>query len=219
MIPLTFDKQKAAANIKKEYKLARPFVTPAFSVTRNGMAVKLWIAQRKLPFLMAGAPFQGPQALVVPVAPDLKMVYGVAKMARDMGANFISRAAEQAAPLPPGEAFIGMGSRYRYKYTVLAVVFDEQKRSSPEVIVRAVRRGAELARQHGCTGLIMPDFTESLIAQPNWITPERRRETAEIVALATVEAIRACRGLMQRVHVWCWDEQNAALFLRELKRL
>lgn len=220
MIPLTFDRQKALENIKKEYKLARLFIRPAFRVNRGGMTVNLWVAQRKLPFLMAGAPFvTRHQALIVPTAPDLNMAFGIAKFARDLSANHIQRQAARAAPLPAGEAFIGDGSRYRYQYTVLAVIFDELKRTSPDLIVRAVRRGAELARQRNCTGLILPDFTDNLIPQPNWIMPELRRETTEIAALAAVEAVRACRGLMQHIHVWCWNEENAAPFLRELKRL
>lgn len=207
-------------NLRKEWVPARPFILPTLKVNRNGLKVHLWVAQRKVPFLMAGAPFiTRHQAMLVPVAPDLKMVFGVAKQVRDQGANVVQREAERVAPLAPGDAFIGAGARYRYEFTVLSVIFDEAKRTSPDLITRAVRRGTELANQRGCTSIIIPDMTENLLAQPNWITPEQRRQTAEITALTLVNAIRASRGLVDKFNVWCWDPNNASHFIRELNRL
>jgi hypothetical protein len=207
-------------NLRKGWVPARVFITPTLRVKKSGLNVHLWVAQRKLPFLMAGAPFLTQhQAILVPVAPDLKMVFGVAKLVRDQGANMVQREADRVAPLAPGDAFIGAGARYRYDNTVLAVIFDESKRTSPDLITRAVRRGAELANQRGCTSLILPDMTENLLAQPNWITQEQRRATAELAALTLVNAIRASRGVVDRFNVWCWDPNNAGFYIRELNRL
>ncbi len=209
--------ENALANVRNGLVPARPFILPAYSVNKNGLNVKLWVAQRKAPFLMTSIIRN--QAMLVPVAPDLKMVFGIAKRVRDYGADAVQNEALKAAPLVPGDAFIGSGARYRFANTVLAVIFDENKRTSPEIIARAVRRGCELANQRGCHAIILPDMTENLLAQPNWITQEQRRQTAEVAALAMGAALRACRGLMSQYNIWCWDPDNADFYLRELKRL
>lgn len=209
----------ARRNIRQSLNLATPFILPSLRVHKYDMHVMLWVARRKLPALVAGAPFLTRHtAMIVPVAPDLKMVFGVAKMARDQGASRIQQEALRVAPLTPGQAFIGSGAKYRYAYTALAVIFDEYKRTSPDLIRTAVRNAAQLANERGATKLILPDFTENLLAQPNWITSGQRRETAEIAAFTTIEAVRACRGMADTVHIWCWNPENAPLYERELKR-
>lgn len=207
-------------NVRQGWRMPPMFWRAEQRVRRGGFDVRLWVVERKLPYFMAGAAFvTRHQALLVPVATDLNMVFGIAKMARDYGADIVQREAERAAPLPPGEAFVGTGARYRYDFTVLAVIFDDLKRTSPDIIARAVKRGAQLASQRGCTGLILPDMTENLLAQPNWISQEQREQTADAAAMATIQAIRACRGMMDRYHIWCWDPRNAPAFRRELQKL
>jgi len=209
--------ENALQNVRDGLVLAKPFIRPSYSVNKNGLNVKLWVAQRKAPFLMTSMIRH--QAMLVPVAPDLKMVFGIAKRVRDYGGDRIQYDALKAAPLSPGDAFIGSGARYRFANTILAVIFDENKRTSAELISRAVRRSCEIANQNGCTAIILPDMTENLLAQPNWITAEQRRGTADTAALALGAALRACRGLMSQYNIWCWDPDNADSYLRELKRL
>ncbi len=216
-ISLPENVQQDLANLRAGLKPPILLIRPIYSVNKNGINARLWVSQRKTPFLMTAAIRN--QAMLVPVAPDLKMVFGIAKRVRDYGADRVQYEALKAAPLPPGEAFIGTGARYRFANTVLAVIFDESKRTSPELIARAVRRGCELANQRGCHSIILPDMTENLLAQPNWITPEQRRNTAEIAALTLGAALRACRGLMTQYNIWCWDVNNVDFYLRELKRL
>ena len=187
----------ALQNLRHGLVFAKPFIRHSYSINKNGLNVKM----------------------LVPVAPDLKMVFGIAKRVRDYGADMVQNEALKVAPLGPGDAFIGSGARYRFANTVLAVIFDDNKRTSPEIIARAVRRGCELANQRGCHAIILPDMTENLLAQPNWITEEQRRQTAETAALAMGAALRACRGLMSQYNIWCWDPANADFYMRELKRL
>src|ERR1700722_10725330 len=114
--------ENALQNIRAGLVFAKPFIRPAYSVSKNGLNVKLWVAQRKAPFLMTSAIRN--QAMLVPVAPDLKMVFGIAKRVRDYGADMVQNEALKAAPLAPGDAFVGSGARYRFSHTVLAVIFD-----------------------------------------------------------------------------------------------
>ncbi|HEV2474297.1 MAG TPA: hypothetical protein VGS41_16590, partial [Chthonomonadales bacterium] len=107
-------------------------IRPALKTEIRGARVQLFAAQRKFPFLMRS------DAIVVPTGPDLTMVYGVAKMARDYGADRAAYEARRVAPLPPGEVFVGSGAPYRFRYTALAVIFDELKRVDPDLVQRAV---------------------------------------------------------------------------------
>lgn len=193
------------------------FNRPAVRVRKLDMNIEIWAVKRKLPFLLTFPP--AAHAVIVPVAPDLKMVFGVAKMVRDYGGDRVQYEALKVAPLAPGDAFVGAGSRYRFGHTALAVIFDEQKRTSPELISRAVRRAAEESHAAGATSLVIPDFTENLLTQPNWITQEQRRNTAEIAAVTTFAALRNLKGTMKTIKIWCWDPRNASFFHNELKRL
>lgn len=189
------------------------FVRPAYRVKYAGTTVELWISERKLPF------FARSGGMVVPVAPDLRMIFGVAKMARDYSAGIIEREAKSAAPMQPGEAFVGSGAKFRYKYTALAVIFDEQKRTTPDLIARAVSNAIGKLYDRGARTLVLPDMTENLLAQPNWITAEQRMATARIAARAIIDAIRASRGMATTVRIWAWDPRNAPCYEAEMKRL
>lgn len=189
------------------------FYRPVQTVTVQGTTLELWVSRRKMPYFMHA------DAILVPVAPDLKMVFGVAKLIRDFGANAVQYEANKAAPLPPGQAFIGTGGRYRFQYTVLAVIFDEVKRTTPDYILQAVRSAMQQAHRKGARSLIFPDMTENLLTQPTWITPEQRHQTAEITARIMLDAILASRGIIPTVKIWCWEPANADVFIKELKRL
>ncbi len=188
-------------------------VLPAYRATLHDLTIELLVSQRKLPFL-AGA-----DALIVPVGTDLKMVFGVAKMARDRGAGTVQVEANRVAPLKPGDAFVGTGAKYRYKYTALAVIFDESKRTSAAIITQAVTTAVTKLRAAGARTVVIADMTENLLAQPNWITPEQRRKTAAITAKIMVDAIVACGTNAKTVKIWCSEPDNAPFFIEELKRL
>lgn len=190
-----------------------PILGPTYHVQLGQTRVELWVSPRRLPLWLRA------HVMVVPVAPDLKMVFGVAKYAKDCGANLVQREAERVAPLSPGEAFVGTGGKYRFRYTGLAVIFDEYKRTSPQIIRQSVRRALELAFQKGARTAILPDFTENLLAQPNWITAEQKAREAEVVAAVMLDTVRACQGIMDKVKIWVWDKENAEFFRREMQRL
>ncbi|HZT42815.1 MAG TPA: macro domain-containing protein [Chthonomonadaceae bacterium] len=190
-----------------------PFIKPVETVKTADLTVELWVAERKFPHFMRS------DAIIVPVAPDLKMVFGVAKIARDYGADLIQYEANAVAPLPPGEAFVGTGARYRFKFTALAVIFDQVKRTSPQLIGQAVRRAMQLLQERGVRSVVFPDMTENLLTHPSWITPEQRKATADITAQLMLSAIAASRGDIKTVRIWVWQPANADAFRREMKRL
>ena len=204
---------KIATTLKRLTQMPTFVVLPAYRATLHDLTIELLVSQRKLPFL-AGA-----DALIVPVGTDLKMVFGVAKMARDRGADIVQVEANRVAPLEPGDAFIGTGARYRYKYTALAVIFDESKRTSPAIITQAVTTAVTKLRAAGARSVVIADMTENLLAQPNWITPEQRRKTAAITAKVMIDAIVACGTNVRTIKIWCSEPDNAQFFVEELKRL
>ena len=207
----TFD--RLATVMRRLIHFPTILVMPKYRAVLQDLTIELYVSQRKLPFL-AGA-----DALIVPVGPDLKMIFGVAKMARDRGADIVQVEASRVAPLRPGDAFIGTGARYRYKYTALAVIFDESKRTSAEIIVRAVTTAVAKLRAAGARSVVLADMTENLLAQPNWITPEQRRKTAAITAKIMVDAIVACGKNAKTVKIWCSEPDNAPFFVEELKHI
>ncbi len=191
----------------------RIFYRPIYRVSVENTTIELWVTKRKLPFFMHA------DAIIAPVAPDLKMVSGIAKMIRDYGGDAAQYEANKAAPLPPGTAFLGTGGRYRFKYTLLAVIFDEFKRVTPQNFLLAIRNAMQQARRKGARSIIVPDMTENLLTQPTVITDEQRRETGATTARLTLDAIVASRGLMEVVKVWVWEPATADLFLQEMKKL
>jgi hypothetical protein len=205
--------EKFAATWKRLTHMPAFIVLPRYRAVLHDLTIELYVSQRKLPFL-AGA-----DALIVPVGTDLKMVFGVAKMARDRGADIVQVEANRVAPLRPGDAFVGTGARYRYKYTALAVIFDESKRTSPEIITQAVTTAVNKLRELGARSVVIADMTENLLAQPNWITPEQRRKTAAITAKIMVDAIIACGNKARTVKIWCSEPDNAQFFLEEVKQV
>lgn len=200
------------ATAHRLFQLPHASLMPIKRVALQDLTIELWVSARKLPLALRA------DAILVPVARDLKMVFGVAKMARDMGADFVQHEAAKVAPLQPGDAFVGTGARFRYKYTALAVIFDQNKRTSPAIIGQAIGTALNRLRVLGANSVVFPDMTENLLAQPNWITDEQRRTTAAITARLMVDAIVA-GGLMGTVRIWVWDAKNASFFAEELDRV
>jgi O-acetyl-ADP-ribose deacetylase (regulator of RNase III) len=200
------------ATAHRLFHLPHVCIRPTVRVALQDLTIELWVSQRKLPMALRA------DAIIVPVGPDLKMVFGVAKMARDMGADTMQHEATMVAPLEPGSAVAGSGARFRYKHTVLAVIFDKNKRTSPALITRAVGNALSSVRDLGANSVVFPDMTENLLAQPNWITDEQRHATAARTARIMVDAI-VCGGLMGTVRIWVWDAQNAPYFVQELDRV
>ncbi len=188
-------------------------LAPRARVKVENLAVELWVSQRKLPLALRA------DAIVVPVAPDLKMVFGIAKMVRDYGADAVQYEANRVAPLEPGDSFVGTGSKYRYAHTALAVVFDHQKRTSSELIARAISSALGKLGRAGARSVIFPDMTENLLSQPNWITDEQRRETAAISARLMLDAALLAGSDMRAIKIWVWDNRSADAFVQEMKKL
>lgn len=184
---------------------------PLKSVDLGDTTIELWVLENRLPTTA--------DAILVPVAPDLAMVAGIAKWVRDTTANAVQYEAQRVAPLPPGEAFVGSGGKYRYQVAALAVVMDEQKRTKPEWIRDAVRRAMQLACEQDAQTCLVPDMTQDLLRQPQTITEEQRRATCEPIARATIEGILAAGDSMEVVKIWVWRKGVEDIYLRELERL
>src|SRR5205085_9079578 len=100
--------------------------------------IELWARERRMP--SAG------EAIIVPVATDLRMTTGIAKWVRDASADAAQKAALKHAPLPPGEAVLVPGGKFKFGHAALAVVMDDNKRTSPAWISDAIARSIVLAR-------------------------------------------------------------------------
>lgn len=185
---------------------ARPFKTYNF----GGTTVELWVRERKFPV--------SADAVVVPVAPDLKMVAGAAKVVRDATGDIAQVEADRAAPLEPGQAFTASGGRFRFRNAILAVVMDGQKRVSEAVLVAGVRAGLEKARAASAYSVMIPDMTEDLIHQPEEMPVERRREVCRSVAGAVVDAVVGCGPSVGLVRIWVWRKGMETIWLQELDR-
>ncbi len=186
---------------------------PRKRVVLPDLTIELWVCQRKLPMLLRA------DAIVVPTAPDLKMVFGIAKMVRDMGADAVQYEANAVAPLEPGDAFVGTGAKFRYKYTALTVIFDESKRTSAAFISESLAAAMRKLREKGARSVVVPDYTENLLTQPNWITTEQRQQTAAITSRLLVDAILTAGSNVKTVRIWVWDPANASYYVAELDRL
>ena len=192
--------------------LWRVIFPPVYRVRAKGLSIELWVSQRKFPWASLS------QAVIVPVGTDLKMVFGSAKIVRDWGANRAQYEAEEVAPLKPGDAFIGSGARYRWNHTVLAVIFDEQKRTNPELLTEALRNAISKLSAEEVTSALIPDLTDNLIAQTNWITDEQREEMARTSARMMLDAIVSANSDLKIARIWVFDPRNRDIFVEEMEK-
>lgn len=183
---------------------------PKRRISINGTTIELWDRERKMP--------GGAEGIVVPVATDMKMSTGISKWVRDASANAVQYEALRVAPMQPGEFFVGSGGRYRFGKTALAVVMDDQKRTSTEWIKTAVSASVSRLRDMDAETILIPDMTEDLLRQPNWISDEQRKETCRPIAQAMLDGIiEGCLDV-DRVKIWAW-RGNADIWAEELDRI
>jgi O-acetyl-ADP-ribose deacetylase (regulator of RNase III) len=184
---------------------------PRRVVTLPNMSIELWVRERKFP--------TGAGAIIVPVAPDLRMVAGIAKWVRDATANRVQYEALKAAPLAPGQAFVGSGGIYRFRIAALAVVMDDYKRTTPEWIARGVSHAIRLAREQDVDSVMLPDMTDDLVRQPQSISVEERRATCESVACAMLDGIMDAAGTVETVRIWVHRTELADIYEKALSEL
>jgi hypothetical protein len=159
------------------------------------------------------------EAIIVPVAPDLKMAVGIAKWVRDVTADEVQHEALAVAPLPPGDAFVGRGGKFRFGHTALAVVMDENKIPTPAWIRDGVTQAIREARSQGAGTILLPDFTEDLLRQPQTITDEQRRESCRPIARAMLEGVLAAGDTMETIRVWVWRKGYEDVYAEEMDRI
>ena len=66
---------------------------------------------------------------------------------------------------------------------------------------------------------MIPDMTENLLAQPNWISEAQKAETAQRAARVTLDAALACRDTVDTIKIWVYDAANADAYVAELEKL
>ena len=194
--------------------LLRPYIfSPYYKTRADGMNIEVWVSQRKYPIMAF------PDILIVPTGPDLKMIFGAAKIARLWGAGKAQTEAEKVAPLQPGDAFVGPGAKYRWHLTGLAVIFDNQKRTNPELMGASLRKAMQIAAEEGAESAMVADMTENLQTQPNWTTEAQQAENARQTARLMIESILACYGTVKTVKIWVFEPANADIYVEELEKL
>jgi hypothetical protein len=191
------------------YDMIRP--KPVKTLYHGDLAIELWVKQRRMP--AAG------EAMIVPVAPDLKMVNGIAKWVRDATADDIQRQALTVAPLAPGEVFVGRGGKFRFGHTALVVVMDDKKVPSTRWITDGVARAITESRAAGANNIILPDFTEDLLRQPQTITEQQRRDSCGPIARAMLAGVIQAGDTMETVRIWVWRKGNEDIYAEEMARL
>ena len=204
---------KIQSVLKTCFRFPTILVLPRYRVSLQDLTIEVYAHKRKVPLLAQS------DGIVVPVGPDLKMLFGISKMVRDRGADIIQREADLVAPLEPGSAFVGSGAKYRFKHIALAVIFDSQKRPSAEYISKSIISAIRMLREKGAKSVVVADMTENLLAQPSWITKESRAKTAELTARIIVEAISVSGGNAKTIKIWCTEPENVPFYVTELKRL
>ena len=172
------------------------FRKPVMTLKFGETSVELWVRERAMP---ARA-----DSIIAPVGTNLKMGVGIAKWVRDEGSGKAQSEALKAAPLAPGESFVGTGGRYRFESVILAVVMDDQKRFTGEWITTAVAESIREAGKSGAESVLLPDMTDDLLRQPVWISQRQRNETCEPIARAMLEGVRMAQGSVRTVKLWVW---------------
>jgi len=184
---------------------------PVRKMKVDGVSLELWVTERKFPV--------SADAIVAPVAPDLQMATGIAKWIRDATADAAQQAAAASAPLEPGAVLIAPGARYRFGSTILAVVMDDAKRVEAGWISGAIATALRKAAAQGMDRVIIPDITEDLLRQPNWITTEQRVDSCRPIARAVLRGIVEGAAGLDTVHLWIWQPVYAEVYLEELERI
>lgn len=179
-------------------------------VRLGNTSVSLWVRERRMPTTA--------RAIVAPVGPNLKLVDGIAKWIRDASGNKAQYEADAMAPAQPGTAVVVSGGRYRFRNAVLAVVTDEHNRTSGELITQAVASAIDAAAGTGADVCMIPDMSDDLLRQPDWITDEQRHNTAIPIAHAVVEGIRLSAGKVRDIRIWVWHKGAEDIYTSELDR-
>jgi hypothetical protein len=166
---------------------------------KKDVEIELRVRERRFPCFADG--------LIVPVASCMKMHFGAAKWARDATGGVAQFQAEQAAPLSPGDAFVGAGGKYRFENVILAVVMDMQKQTSAEWIGAGLKKALQLSAEAGNQSCIVADMTDDLLRQPQTITLEERLSTCKIVASAIFSAMIDAEATPKKIVMWVWREE------------
>lgn len=176
---------------------------PVFAANVSGTKIELWVSGR-LP--------KATDLVVVPVAPDLKLIAGSALWVRGVTAGRAQQEADALAPRELGDAAIVAGARYRFGKTGLAVVMDRRKQFTREAIQDGIRRAVALASERSITSVTIPDWTPDLMRQPRVSGPAQRVATAESVAPALCDAALALAGQVHCVRLWVRHPELVELY-------
>lgn len=184
------------------WEISRP--RPTLVLRGDGSRLELWTGQPRMPTRS--------DLVIVPVAPDLKLVAGAAHWVRGVTAGRTQAEADAHAPRDPGDAVLVTGSRGRLPRVALAVVMDERKRYSAEWAIAAVRRAIEASRVDGVASVLIPDWTPDLMRQPRRQDAEFRRHEAEQIAPLVRDVALSLLGEVPVIRVWVPDPALADVY-------
>lgn len=176
---------------------------PSMALNLRGTRFELWCS-RRLP--------RTTDLVVVPVAPDLKLIAGSALWVRGVTAGHAQREADALAPREPGDAVVVAGARYRFARTGLAVVLDRRKQYSPDAIRDGIRRAVALAAERSISSVTIPDWSPDLMRQPRAQNMALRLSTAAEVAPMLVDAAMALAGQVHCVRIWVQHPEIAEVY-------
>lgn len=183
-------------------------VKPIQQVKWDGKVVDILVSERRFP--------RQAESVIVPVAPNLKMSFGIAKWVRDATAGKFQIEAERVAPLTPGEAFAGSGGKYRFQHAIAAVVMDETKRYTAEWIEKAVQNALRLAAERHAHSCLIADMTDDLLRQPQWLSMEERKAICKPIAKAILQGVRNAGVAPEELAVWVWRSDYKDIWLEAL---
>lgn len=170
---------------------------PARSVRSGDTLFELWVRPFKMP--------PASDAIIVPTDTNLRMITGITKWVRDTTANSAQSAADARGPLSPGEAAVLPGGRYKYGHSAVAVVMDAERRVQPSWIAASISEAIRLLHSVDAATVILPDFTDELVPQPEVLSAEERREVCKVIAPSLVEGARSAIGTLETVRIWVWN--------------
>ncbi len=186
-------------------------VKPIQQLKWDGKVVDILVSERRFPRMA--------ESVIVPVAPNLKMSYGIAKWVRDATAGKFQIEAERAAPLAPGDAFAGSGGKYRFQHAIVAVVMDETKRYTAEWIEKSVQSALRLAAERHAHSCLVADMTDDLMRQPQWLSLEERKAICKPVAMAILQGVRKAATSPEEVAIWVWRSDYKDIWMEALSSL
>lgn len=184
---------------------------PARSVRNGDTVFEIWVRPFKMP--------PASDAIIVPTDTRLRMTTGITKWVRDTTGNAAQVAADATGPLEPGDATVLPGGRYKYQHSAVAVVMDSERRVQASWVTKSISEAILKLHSVDAATVILPDFTDELVRQPEVVSSEARREVCRMLAPALIEGARTAIGTLETVRIWIWSPGVEDIYCEALDAL